>query len=556
MSIRIFIFIFGILLFSTNVVAAGTTQERAAVAKNYGALIKKLKKQDTIRVIVKPKNISTLLSKSNKKLNKKSARVKDFSSSMKRQGLSPHKMLTRSGHLVYKVNKKQLDKLLDSSMAAAVFEDELHAPTLAESVPLTNADQTQSLSISGAGAAVAILDTGVDNTHIDFGGRIVAEACFSTTSGNRSTSLCPNGAAVQIGPGSGDDCVPNANGCDHGTHVAGIAAGRNGIAPQANIIAVQVFSRFNQAADCSNGFAPCVRAYGSDIIEALEWVRQISAQQNVAAVNLSLGSGEFSGTCTTSLYTEAVSDLRQAGVSVVISAGNSGFTNAIGSPACVSGAVVVGASSKSDVVASFSNSHTKVGLFAPGVSIRSSRAPTGTTFKSGTSMAAPHVAGAIAALASMDLYDDLPATIRRASLEHAITNNGTLLTDSKSQLQRPRLDAFAAYGAITAAAGSHSVPLTSSATISAFGDSYELHWPNSIYAPALNYSNSSSLVILETKNGSVSHVFTGHYLSDNDVVVSGKTSGSYTYTYMICGQLHPRGGGCTARQTGITVVVP
>src|SRR4051812_12117939 len=101
----------------------------------------------------------------------------------------------------------------------AVGEDGIARPQLAESVPLIHGPEAQAAGATGAGWGVAILDTGVEATHPFFGGRVVAEACFSNHGGSSAgTTLCPNGQPQQVGPGAARPC---ASGCEHGTHVAG-----------------------------------------------------------------------------------------------------------------------------------------------------------------------------------------------------------------------------------------------------------------------------------------------------------------------------------------------
>ena len=105
------------------------------------------------------------------------------------------------------------------------MEDRLHKPVLLDSVPLIGADQAWEDGYDGTGRTVAVIDSGVDSTHPFLAGRVVEEACYSTTSGVQSTTLCPNGADEQIGPGAGKHCSLDLEGCWHGTHVAGIVAG-------------------------------------------------------------------------------------------------------------------------------------------------------------------------------------------------------------------------------------------------------------------------------------------------------------------------------------------
>ena len=119
---------------------------------------------------------------------------------------------------------------------AAVHEDRLHAPALADSGPLIGAPEAWSLGFGGAGQHIAILDTGVDRNHPFLAGKVVHEACFSSTFAEDSaTTACPNGQESQVGTGAAAPC--SSADCDHGTHVAGIAAG-NG----PNATPVQAFS--------------------------------------------------------------------------------------------------------------------------------------------------------------------------------------------------------------------------------------------------------------------------------------------------------------------------
>jgi len=152
------------------------------------------------------------------------------------------------------VDKNTLDHLESSSLVASISEDVLLFPTLDASVPLIGAPQAWSSGYSGQDQAVAILDTGVDNTHSAFApGRVIEEACYSTTAPGQSISLCPGGVSEATGPDSALPCT--IVGCDHGTHVAGIAAGNDatitGVAKDADIIAIQVFSWTISPVSCS-----------------------------------------------------------------------------------------------------------------------------------------------------------------------------------------------------------------------------------------------------------------------------------------------------------------
>jgi subtilisin family serine protease len=129
-------------------------------------------------------------------------------------------------------------------------------------------------------------------------------------------------------------------------------------------------------------------------------VLQQAGQRSIPAVNMSLGGGRSTQHCDFDLTKPIIDQLRAAGVATAIASGNDGFRESVSFPGCISTAVTVGATSKQDQLADFSNCGPQVDLHAPGVSINSS--VPGGRFASfnGTSMATPHVAGAFAALKS------------------------------------------------------------------------------------------------------------------------------------------------------------
>ncbi len=308
----------------------------------------------------------------------------------------------RLPYIVAELSAQELAAMYDNPQFGEWSEDRIAYPTLAQSGPLVEAPQLWAKGGRGKGQAVAILDTGVDRTHPFLAGRIVAEACFSTTSASSgATSVCPNGQPSQTGEGAGVQC--KASSCDHGTHVAGIAAGKgtdfSGIAPDADIIAVQVFSQFTGRA-CGIGAQPCVASFTSDQIRALDYVLQQAGQRSIPAINMSLGGGRSTQHCDFDLTKPIIDQLRAAGVATAIASGNDGFRESVSFPGCISSAVTVGATSKRDQLAEFSNCGPQVDLHAPGVGINSSVPGGGFSSFNGTSMATPHVAGAFAALKS------------------------------------------------------------------------------------------------------------------------------------------------------------
>jgi subtilisin family serine protease len=352
-------------------------------------------------------------------------------------------------YVALEVGPAALAALESSSDVTAIYEDEIARPVLAQSVPLIQADQAWAAGYDGSGTTIAILDTGVDASHPFLAGKVVNEACYSSTS-NVSRTTCPNGLDEQIGPGSAIPC--SVFECLHGTHVSGIAAGNgdqagqtfSGVAKGAQLMAVQVFSEITDTQACG-GAAACAGAFSSDIIAGLERVYTVAQSLNVVAVNMSLGGASFATPCDNQPYKPAIDNLRSIGVATVVAAGNSGSGNTLASPACISTAISVGSTDKSNQVSSYSDVASFLSLFAPGQSITSSIPGGGYQAFSGTSMATPHVAGTWAILRQAAPGAGVSLILG------ALRQTGLPITDTRpvtTGVTVPRVSVFEALGAI------------------------------------------------------------------------------------------------------------
>lgn len=328
-----------------------------------------------------------------------------------------------------------LARLQLTDRATGYYEDRLEKILLAESRPLVQADQADAAGYDGSGWTVAVLDTGIDGTHTFLENKIVREACFS------NNGSCPNGTTEQFGAGSARPCDFADNACLHGTHVAGVVAGDgetiDGIARGANLIAIQVFSEFTGDTCDDDTEDPCARTFTSDTIKGLDYVYSLRNEFQIAAVNMSIGGGQFSSEAACDLEESArkqiIDQLRSVGIATVAAAGNESRTDALAAPACISSAISVGATNDSDGVAAFSNSAPFLDVLAPGVQIFSSIPGGGGATISGTSQATPHVAAAFAILNQRMGSGDVGLAM------NALTSTGLPVNDGRNGITRPRI---------------------------------------------------------------------------------------------------------------------
>lgn len=338
--------------------------------------------------------------------------------------------MTYSPLFALDVDAALLARLAGDPEVVRIHVDHTGEPALTVSLPLIGMPDAiaarGTFRGTGAGQVVAVLDTGVRHVHEFLTGRVVESACYSTASSDPVRhSLCPGGVNSVVNTSNGTagiDCSRiDSTGCGHGTHVAGIAAGRfatpgagnpaNGVATDGRIFAINIFHRLPRVR-CGVGHNPsldfCLSYLQSDLIQALERVYARRDSRSIAAVNLSIQGGRYDSPCIDNPARRIVQNLRGAGIAVIAAAGNNAYTTAVSYPACIPEVIAVANSMNTDELNNSSNWGSQIDIAAPGTGILSSdsrdangSSNTAYSLNTGTSMAAPHVAGAFAVIRSV-----------------------------------------------------------------------------------------------------------------------------------------------------------
>ncbi len=318
--------------------------------------------------------------------------------------------------IVVEIPPDKKERLRELPHFKSFREDRLVHALLEDSAYQIKADYAWDNAITGQGVNVCVVDTGIDYMHPDLLNKVIAQFSYAPDT---------------------DDAMDD-NG--HGTHVAGIIASEGmryrGVSYDVALMAAKVL-------DYSGS------GYASDVILGINWC----VEQGADVINLSLGEGLYSGTCDQTDMAEAVNDAVDAGVVVVCASGNDGIIGQMVSPSCASKAIAVGAVDKLDAITSYSDGGPELDLVAPGgeqlggtsfpeiVSAYSTEVANdplycmyliaemcydnyfvveGTRYirAIGTSMAAPHVAGAAALLLEANSHLT-PSQVKTALEENA-----------------------------------------------------------------------------------------------------------------------------------------
>jgi subtilisin family serine protease len=412
----VFLILF-LIVFSLIVVSAIENNKISKISGEVYSKIDKMENNESIRVMIKineqkqtGKSIS--LAADNIKSQLKGKIMHDF-----------------GNRISVVVTKEELANLEKNSDVYKIENERMFNVMLQDSVGIINSSITNnikinSLNLTGKGETVCVIDTGINYSHADLGG------CYGN---NSASSNCKVVGGI-------DYCADNTN-CftsdgvpedihGHGTHVSGIIAANGsikGVAPESRIVMIKAC---NSTGSCSE----------SGIQAGIQWCVGNSSALNISVISMSLGGDSYADYCNLDTLAGAINAAYAKNISVVVAAGNSGSNSYISSPACVQNATPVSSTTKLDAISSFSNRNSLVKLMAPGTDITSTY-PGGYLSMSGTSMATPHVAGAIAIM--RQFLKIINQTKTPKQIETVLNNTGKIINDANG-LNYSRINVYSA----------------------------------------------------------------------------------------------------------------
>ncbi|MFP4190297.1 MAG: S8 family peptidase, partial [Candidatus Woesearchaeota archaeon] len=407
-------------------------------------------------------------------------------------------MMSSSDTVSLQLTHDELDELKSDYSIKSISYDHPIRPFLDDSIPLTSTDDAWSLDVpdvdmKGNSTAVCVVDTGVDYTHPAFGGCTHQE-------------FLDGDCRVIDGYDVADDDDDPMDYNGHGTHVAGIVASDGdyvGMAPSVDIIAIKVFT------DDDGGTE-------ADIIAGIDRCVDMTENYDISAMTLSLGLETEDDPVLREDYCDVEFDelaasidaAVDAGITVATATGNSGNHSMIGVPACVENAARVTSTTKTDVISDFSDRNALVNLTAPGEDIASTMPDSSYGIMSGTSMAAPHVAGLVSLLTQYLEFEG--RSLHPKQLENALYRTGVFIDDTGASGENfSRIDALATLRYLD-----EKPPIASITTDQ--NDSFH-------YSEGITIDWSSEDVF-----GSASGNFTVNYPDGSELFFSDNTSGTET----------------------------
>ncbi len=291
-----------------------------------------------------------------------------------------------------KITQKGLEELELRQDVAYVQIDHPFKVQLQDSLNIINVSKLHAVNFTGKNIGVCVLDTGLNYSHSELIDNFVAGYDYINS----------------------DSDPYDDHG--HGTHVSGIV---EGVVPDAKLLHVKVLNSAGSGSE-------------SDIVAGINWCINNRTLYNITVITMSLGAGLYTNYCDSNFptLTQAINNAITNNIIVIASTGNDFSTTSISAPGCIENVTAVSATDKSDNLANYANRNNLVDLVATGSDIQATSINGGYTTLSGTSMAAPHVAGS-AALIQQYKYEDSGSYLGPYNVEELLENTGVNISGYK-----------------------------------------------------------------------------------------------------------------------------